>query len=78
MQTQTAEKLGFFTDPLVTVRDLAGALGCHAETVKTMGRDGRLPAPIMIGKRRYWRQSAIEAFLAEGGKASPAKNGGRK
>jgi predicted DNA-binding transcriptional regulator AlpA len=78
--TKTADKLGFYTDPLVTVRDLATALGCHKETVKAMGRDGRLPPPITIGKRRYWRQSAIESFLANGGQkpAATAHRGGRK
>lgn len=48
----------------VHVRDIARALGCHAQTVRRMVRNGDLPKPMRIGRGRpFWPAFEIEAAL---------------
>ncbi|MCK0102756.1 helix-turn-helix domain-containing protein [Pseudohalocynthiibacter sp. F2068] len=51
---------------LLTFRELRDVLGGRGRS--SVYRDiaaGRLPAPVKIGGRLYWRDSEINAFLAE-------------
>ena len=51
---------------LLTFRELRDVLGGRGRT--TVYRDvaaGRLPAPVKIGGRLYWRDTEIHEFLAE-------------
>ena len=51
---------------LLTLNELRNVLGGRGRT--TIYRDiaaGRIPAPIKIGGRLYWREDEIEAFFME-------------
>jgi excisionase family DNA binding protein len=53
-------------DPLLTVDDVAAALGLNQQTVRNYIDDGVLPA-VRVGNRRVRiRRSALDAFLAAG------------
>ncbi|MFC4667773.1 helix-turn-helix transcriptional regulator [Seohaeicola nanhaiensis] len=48
----------------LTFRDLQAKLGCRGRT--TIYRDielGRLPKPVKIGARLYWKEADIDATL---------------
>ncbi len=51
---------------LLTLNELRNVLGGRGRT--TIYRDvaaGRLPKPIKIGGRLYWREDEVEAFVEE-------------
>ena len=47
-------------------RGLARALGVSARHIAALRAQGRLPAPVRLGKRVVWPRSEIEAWLAAG------------
>lgn len=51
------------SDPLRTVDDLAAMLGRTAADIYWMNHAGTGPRRIKIGKRVYYRQSDIDAWL---------------
>lgn len=53
-------------DPLLTVDDVAAALGLNEQTIRNYIDDGVLPG-VRVGNRRVqMRRSALDAFLAAG------------
>ena len=53
-------------DPLLTVEDVAAALGLNQQTIRNYIDDGVLPA-VRVGNRRVRiRRSALDAFVAAG------------
>lgn len=55
------------TKELLTVRELAVALGVTATTVGAMVKDGRLPAPTKESRRCIFQRSAIDAWVGDRG-----------
>ncbi|HUU31354.1 MAG TPA: helix-turn-helix domain-containing protein [Phycisphaerae bacterium] len=51
---------------IVTLPELARLLGVHRRTVERMAQAGELPAPEVIGRRRYWRTAEIERAVGIG------------
>lgn len=51
---------------LLTLNELRNVLGGRSRS--SIYRDvaeGRIPAPVRIGRRLYWRENEIEAFFME-------------
>jgi predicted DNA-binding transcriptional regulator AlpA len=53
------------TDPLLSDREAAAALGCARSSVWRWAADGIIPKPLKIGGMSRWRQSDIEAVIAK-------------
>lgn len=66
---------------LLTAEDLLDILRVSRKTLDNHLAAGRLPAPVRLGRRRYWARAAIEAALlplTDGASHSPAPaKGGR-
>ncbi len=55
-----------------TTADLCAILRVTRETILRMEKDGRLPAPVRIGRKKVWPTEAVAALLRtskEGGAA---------
>jgi excisionase family DNA binding protein len=50
-------------EPLYSVREVAGQLGVHPETIRRLIHDGRLDA-VRVGRVLRVHRQAVEAFLA--------------
>lgn len=48
---------------LLTAEDLLGLLQVSRKTLYNHVAIGRLPAPLRIGRRRYWPRAVIETAL---------------
>ncbi len=57
--------------PLLTIHEVAGIFKCCRRSVEKMAALGQIPKGFLIGKRRLWRATDIDAFIA--GKAEGAK-----
>lgn len=58
--------------PGLLARELADALRCSPRTLDVWVRNGRIPAPVRIGRRKLWPAGTVERLLAaaqEGGAA---------
>ena len=66
------EKLG---KKLYTVQEAAELIGIAVCTVRLMGYDGRLPK-VRIGKRIYFPEDGIRAFLSGQAKPEPGPKQG--
>lgn len=55
------------TDQLIPRRDTAALMGMSCQTLDRHNRNGSAPASVTIGRRRYYRISAISAWLAHRG-----------
>ncbi|HUT34626.1 MAG TPA: helix-turn-helix domain-containing protein [Planctomycetota bacterium] len=60
-----AEKGGGEPSLLLTVRQVAAALGVGARSVWRMASAGELPGQIKVGGATRWQRAAIEDFVAE-------------
>ena len=49
---------------LLSVKQVAEALGVGERTIWRLSATGQLPEPIRIGRLRRWRRSTLEAWLA--------------
>ena len=49
---------------LLTTEDLLSALRISRKTLDKHIAAGLLPAPMRMGRRRYWQQDAVDAALA--------------
>ncbi len=49
---------------LLTTEDLLSALRISRKTLDKHIAAGLLPAPMRMGRRRYWQQEAVDAALA--------------
>lgn len=58
METQTES-----TDPLLDVVAFGNKVGKAPVTIGRWLKEGRLPVPIRIANKRYWRGSVIDAWL---------------
>jgi predicted DNA-binding transcriptional regulator AlpA len=47
----------------VTYEDLARDFDVSLVTVRSWVKDGRLPAPIKLGQKRFWLRSTLDEFL---------------
>lgn len=47
----------------LTTADLCSILRVSRETIARMERDGRLPPPIRIGRKKVWLNDAVSAIL---------------
>lgn len=52
-------------DPLLADREAAALLGCGRSTIWRWASEGVIPKPIKIGGLSRWRQSWIEAVIAD-------------
>jgi excisionase family DNA binding protein len=52
------------TKPFLTVEDLAEMFYVTKDTIREWKRDGRLPAPLKVGKRLLWRAEQLAEILA--------------
>lgn len=51
------------SSPLIDAPALAKILSCSARTLTSWVKDGRLPAPVNVGRLRLWRKTDIEQVL---------------
>jgi predicted DNA-binding transcriptional regulator AlpA len=51
---------------LLNVKDVARVLGFSVRQIRRWDYDRRLPAPIKFNRRKRWRKSDIEAWVAAG------------
>jgi predicted DNA-binding transcriptional regulator AlpA len=51
------------SDPLLTTAEVCAITRRHRHTIRNLMRAQRFPAPIIDGKRLYWRQSWVEAWI---------------
>ena len=49
---------------LLSVREVAKALGMSERTVWRLAATGDIPPPLAIGRSRRWSRSTLEAWLA--------------
>lgn len=49
---------------LLTAEEFGERVGLSAQTIRAMGKDGRLPAPVTIGKCIRWRETDVNRFIA--------------
>lgn len=54
-----------------TTSDLCAILRVTPQTIRRMERDGRLPAPVRIGRKKVWPSEVVSALLLgqKGGQA---------
>jgi predicted DNA-binding transcriptional regulator AlpA len=50
--------------PLLTIHEVAGIFKCCRRSVEKMAAFGQIPRGFLIGKRRLWRASDIDNFIA--------------
>ncbi len=48
---------------VLSISQLAEYLNCHAETARQTTNQDRFPAPVMIGRRRFWLIAAVDSFF---------------
>jgi predicted DNA-binding transcriptional regulator AlpA len=68
--TSTASPPSSLPDRLITTDDIANLTGATPASVRNWIRDRRIPSPIKIGRRYYWRPEQIRDLIgarAEGG-----------
>lgn len=46
-----------------TTRDMCDVLRVTPQTIRRMEQDGRLPAPIRIGRKKVWPAEAVAKLL---------------
>ena len=57
-------------EPLLSVRDVADALGCGRRTIERMRSAGKFPRPdLHVGKLPRWKRETLTRWIAEGGAA---------
>ncbi|MFO0901088.1 MAG: helix-turn-helix domain-containing protein [Pirellulales bacterium] len=49
---------------LLTAEEFGDRIGLSAQSVRQMGKDGRLPAPVRIGSCVRWRESDVNRFIS--------------
>lgn len=50
----------------LSVKDVAGLLGCSTRTVWSLRAGGHIPAPVKVGPGLVrWRRATLNAWLAE-------------
>jgi prophage regulatory protein len=54
------------TSLLLTAAQAAAMLGATARTWRTWHAAGRIPLPIRIGRKTYWRPNDLRAWVAAG------------
>jgi predicted DNA-binding transcriptional regulator AlpA len=54
------------TNSLLDLHALAKKLSCSARHVEDLGREGKLPAPIRLGRLKRWDVATIDAWIAAG------------
>ncbi len=47
----------------IWLREVARRIGVSIETARRWAREGRLPAPVPLGRDMRWRRAVIEAWL---------------
>ena len=57
---------------LLSIREVATALGCSVRHVRRLIDSGRMPRPLKLGALLRWRRAAIEQWI-EGGCREPRK-----
>lgn len=53
--------------PLLTQQQLADRLGCNVRTLRRWVHEGRIPAPIRIGRAKRWDPDVIRELVRDGG-----------
>lgn len=51
---------------LLTIDQVAEALGCSRRNVARLHDRGAIPQPVKLGKRLRWRRGEIETWIEEG------------
>lgn len=51
---------------LLTVDEIAEALGCSPRTVRRLADSGRMPRPVRLGALLRWRRQTIEHWIRLG------------
>jgi predicted DNA-binding transcriptional regulator AlpA len=51
-----------------TTTDLCAILRVSPQTIRRMERDGRLPAPVRIGRKKVWPTEVVAALLLKASK----------
>ncbi len=54
------------TPLLIDIRDLAGLLSRSVPSLERDQAAGRLPAPLRIGRSKFWRKAEVEEWVAAG------------
>lgn len=63
IRRSAAKKIADCLETELEVRARLG--GICRQTIYTMIREGRFPAPMYIGSRKYWRSSVTSAWLEQ-------------
>ena len=53
------------TDRFISKKVVCEALGVSLADLNRRVTDGRFPAPLKDGKRRFWRASTVDQFIRE-------------
>ena len=59
---------------LIDIKGLASCLERSVSSIERDDREGRIPAPIKIGRHKRWRMQEIEAWINEGCPMRPHSN----
>lgn len=59
---------------LLSVRQVAGLVGCGPQHIRRLSDVGRMPRPMKVGRLVRWRRAEIKAWIADGCK--PVNKGG--
>lgn len=64
---------------MMTVKEVAGLMGCSIRTVWSLADTGRMPAPVRVRRIVRWRSDEVQEWIAAGcPDCREAANGGAR